>query len=96
MKSVTKYFERLDSIYLAKGYLVKEDLKINSYAAGLLLWLTWKFGYMLRMSTVVDGNKVICFHDSSTLVGHAHYPNAHVETRYTQDKKFFRQKVFGE
>lgn len=90
-----KYFERLDKIYFSKGYLMAEDFK-PAWFGKLILWLGWKFGHFLRMSTVVDGTKVICFHDRSTLMGHGHYPNAHVETRYTLDKKFFRSKIWGE
>lgn len=90
------YFKKLDEIYLAKGYLVPKDLGLPLWLGKLLLWAGHRFGNFLRMSTVVDGTKVICFHDRGTLTGHRAHPNAHVETRYTLDLNFFRSKVFGE
>lgn len=85
---------KIDRKYERQGYLRAEDLGINLKLAKFILICADRSGDFHKMSTVVDGTKVICYHDSATLKGHAHYPNAHVETRYTMDKEFFRRKVF--
>jgi len=84
----------VDAKYLSQGYLVAEDLKLPMILARFILGIAWKLNNMKRMSTVVDGDRAICYHNSSILKGHSQYPNARVETRYTINEEFFRGKIW--
>jgi hypothetical protein len=90
-----KSLGRIRKIHDEKGFLKAEDLGM-SIVGNFVLWSLWKLGKIHRFSTVIDGTRVVCFHDKSTLLGHGNYPNAHVETRYSTSKEKYRQKIWGE
>lgn len=94
LKRLKAWEQHIDALYEEQGYLRAEDLGINLRLAKLIMWFAWKSNDFLKMSTVVDGTKVVCYHKEATLLGHAHHPNAHVETRYTMNEEFFREKIW--
>lgn len=97
IKKYLAWENRVNSLYAKQGYVLDTDLGLPAWFTRLIFWFSQKTdskGFK-KMSTVVNyDGKVICFHDSSNLLGHANYPNAHVENRYTLDEEFFRSKIW--
>ena len=88
--------KRIEETYQRKGFIVAEDLGLWLWLSKLVLWCGVKNGDLIRCSTVVDyDGRTVCFHDKSILLGHADYPHAHVEIRYTLDLNFFRSKIWS-